>query len=95
MTEERRLLAAVVIFIATMCLAAALLGGCTGGAEVTEDAELGQPLDAVRYPTPAFADGGHPTWRVVDRQSHQAWWMVWMHDRYVVLPIGEELNGDE
>lgn len=89
-----RAVAATIAFVTAMCLIAALLGGCAR-ADATERIDC--PLDAVRYPTPTFAGliDLHPTWRVVDRQSHRAWWLLWMDGGYVALPIGEELNGDE
>jgi len=97
--DDRWRLLPVAAFIAFMCVVAALLGSCsanTSDSETERTVEYGQPLDAVEYAAPSFADDDeHPTWRVVDRQSHQAWWMVWVGGKYVVLPIGEVMTGDE
>ena len=70
---------------------AALLCTCTGPvAAKAEDAttQAGQPLDAVRYPAPAFADGQW-SWYVVDRRHMTAWWVVQLDGEPVVLPVGQ------
>ena len=53
------------------------------------------PLDAVVYSTPNFINGDARTLKVVDRQNHCAWWVIYYNNEYIVLPIGKILTGDE
>ena len=46
-------------------------------------------LDAVAYDTPAFADYGSKSLKVVDRFSGTSWWLLRMSGEWIVLPIME------
>lgn len=92
MEDWIRAVRAAIAFLAVTCAIAALLGGC---ARADATGRIDCPLDAVRYKAPAFADEGHPAWRVSDRSAHVGWWLLWMDGGYVALPIGEVRNGDE
>lgn len=43
------------------------------------------PLDAVEYRSPAFADDGWPSYKVMDRTAEQVTWIVRLNGEWVVL----------
>lgn len=45
------------------------------------------PLDAIAYESPKFADGVE-SYKVHDRSTGRTWWLVRMDGEWVVLPIG-------
>lgn len=53
--------------------------GCSSKAMANDSVKEapGQPLDATRHPAPAFADGNW-SYRVVNRTTGRAYWLVWM-----------------
>lgn len=43
------------------------------------------PLDAVEYRSPAFADDGWPTYKVMDRSTEQITWLVRVSGEWVMF----------
>lgn len=75
----------IFIMLATALIAAAALlpSPVTLEQEVTRT-ENGQPLDAIVYRSPTFADGSY-AYRVHDRQTGDSWWLIEMDGQWVAL----------
>ena len=90
----RASLAIGAVTVATTCALVACDAPVVADATPTSP---GQPLDAVRYHSPAFADGEY-SYQVYDRSSGSRWWLVQMEDGYgktewVALPVTVRAGG--
>lgn len=92
--------AKLVIATVTVALTAILLCGCDETVIPTDKATRahGMPLDAcevIEYDRPIWLTDCEHAYKVYDRQTGDAWWLLKLYDGgegdpgYVVLPLGE------
>jgi hypothetical protein len=83
----------VAFLIAAIVVAGCVLALCgcdTAEADTIKNAN-GMPLDAISYDPPAWMDLCTRAYKVYDRTTGDAWWLLVMNggSKYVVLPLDE------